>query len=40
MIVSELPDFVDGTVLKAADVDLEYVAANSMRSEYQFFPDR
>jgi|LauGreDrversion4_2_1035121.scaffolds.fasta_scaffold52384_3 hypothetical protein len=38
--MNELPGFVDGQSLKSTDVDLEFVAANSLRAEYENFPDR
>lgn len=36
----ECPGFVDSQTLKSNDVDLEYVAANSIRADYPNFPDR
>ncbi len=40
LIVSSCPDLVDGKYLKAADCDLEFVAANSIRVDFPFCPDR
>lgn len=34
LIVSSCPDLIDGKYLKAADCDLEFVAANSIRVDF------
>lgn len=40
LIVTSCADLIDGKVLKAADCDLEFVAANSIRVDYPYCPDR
>lgn len=39
-IMQQVPDLVDGVLLRATDVDLEFVAANSIRMTHEYFPDR
>ena len=39
-IMQQVPDLVDGVLLRATDVDLEFVAANSIRMKQEYFPDR
>lgn len=40
LLIQQCPDLVDGYNLKSSDVDLEYVASNSLRADYTNFPDR
>ena len=39
-MISQIPDLIDGVNLKSADVDLSFVAANSIRANYPNYPDR